>query len=62
VFNVLSMLWWVHGIGSCSIFQCLELLFVLGRCFFTWIRVCCKRVCTVLASCNINPFPFTKKA
>jgi hypothetical protein len=33
VFNVLSMLWWVHGISSCGVFQCLELLFVLGRWF-----------------------------
>jgi hypothetical protein len=33
VFNVLSMLWWVHGIGSCGVFQCLELLFIFGRWF-----------------------------
>jgi hypothetical protein len=45
----------------------LRRLLMFGVAFHSWqvvfnrIRVRYKRVCTVMASCNINPFPFKKK-
>jgi hypothetical protein len=35
--------------------------FHLWQVVFSRIHVRCKRVCTMLASCNINPFLFAKK-